>query len=77
MIVIAPHQQSRIGMCEREFVVVWSTLTALVPELEQPGLSVRIQYAADIVLELMRAADCLDPSIRLDGTGAVSRGRSP
>ena len=58
---------------EREFFVVWKALTRIwVSAPQEDLLRLEAQRAADTLLYLMRSADCIDPSLSLDGTGMLS-----
>ena len=57
---------------EREFFVVWKTLSkihASTPHGEL--LRLETQRAAETLLYLMRSAECIDPSLVLDGTDSL------
>ena len=57
---------------EREFFVVWKTLSriwAVTPHGDL--LRLETQRAAETLLYLMRSADCIDPSLVLDGTDTL------
>jgi hypothetical protein len=60
---------------EREFFVVWKALTRIwVSAPHDDLLRLETQRAADTVLYLMRSADCIDPSLSLDGTRLLHAG---
>jgi hypothetical protein len=57
-----------IKQFEREFYLVWKTLDQMLQHL--PGsdaLRTEVEHASDTLLELMRSADCIDPTVSLDG----------
>ena len=65
-----PADLSSVKENEREFFVVWKALNAVW--LSAPfGDLVRleVQRAAEAMLFLMRQADCIDPTLVLDGSG--------
>lgn len=54
---------------EREFFVVWKALTRIWATTPHDDLlRLEAQRAADTLLYLMRAAECIDPTLSLDGT---------
>jgi hypothetical protein len=61
-----------VSEAEREFFVVWSALDK-IRALTPPGelLHLEAERAAETVLRLMRDAECIDPSLMLDGTGTT------
>ena len=68
-----------VSEAEREFFVVWTALDrirAITPP--EDLLHLETDRAADTLLRLIRDADCIDPSLMLDGTGTTqSLGPNP
>ena len=68
-----------VSEAEREFFIVWSALDrirAITPP--EDLLHLEADRAADTLLRLIRDADCIDPSLTLDGAGTThSRGSHP
>jgi len=63
---------------EREFFVVWKALTRIWASTPHEDLlRLETQRAADTLLYLMRTTDCIDPSLSLDGTGALMPDAAP
>jgi hypothetical protein len=61
-----------ISLFEREFFLVCKTLDQLRQDLAGTDpLAVEIAQARHTLLTLMQAADCIDPTATLDGTGAL------
>jgi hypothetical protein len=61
-----------VSEAEREFFVVWSALDrirAITPPEEL--LHLETERAADTLLRLIRDAECIDPSLLLDGTETI------
>jgi hypothetical protein len=68
-----------VSEAEREFFVVWSALDRIraITPLEDL-LHLETDRAADTLLRLIRDADCIDPSLTLDGSGTTqSLGPTP
>jgi hypothetical protein len=56
---------------EREFFLVWKALDRLGQNCAPASRAgAEIERAAHTLLVLMRAADCIDPTAPLDGSGA-------
>jgi hypothetical protein len=72
--VSATHRQitTIVSEAEREFFVVWSALDKIRAATPPDNLlHLEAERAADTVLRLMRDAECIDPSLILDGTGTT------
>jgi len=72
--VSATHRRitTIVSEAEREFFVVWTALDR-IRAITPPGdlLYLEADRAADTLLRLIRDADCIDPSLMLDGTGTT------
>lgn len=67
----SPMDHDNIKQFEREFFLVWKALDALrqsLPGTEQ--LQQDVARACATLLELMRSADCIDPTVSLNGLNA-------
>jgi hypothetical protein len=61
-----------VSEAEREFFVVWSALDKIRAATPPDNLlHLEAERAADTVLRLMRDAECIDPSLILDGSGTT------
>jgi hypothetical protein len=57
---------------EREFFVVWKILSKICGATSHGDLlRFETQRDAETLLYLMRSADCIDPSLVLDGTDSL------
>ena len=68
----APDLLAAVSPNEREFVVVWNVLAKLAAWPDLGLLPATARTAADLLLEIMRAADCLDPTTILVGSRPLS-----
>jgi len=62
-----------VNKFEREFLVVWEALNMIGANSPFGDLMrLEVDRAADTLVRLMRTADCIDPTIRLDGTERIA-----
>ena len=67
-----PINLNPVREAEREFFVVWKALDELWKSAPFEDLTrLEAQRAAEALLHLIRQADCIDPSLALDGTGRL------
>lgn len=63
---------------EREFFVVYKALTRLIQSTPDAAfMQLELTWASETVRWLMREADCIDPSVVLDGTAHLGLAADP
>ena len=74
----SPDNRTRLDVvntCEREFLVVWKALNLIRSSIPFGELMrLEVERAADTLLHLMRASECIDPTVCLDGSGSLGPG---